>query len=80
MGEGRAARSAFVTGYNPRVPETPGRQHDEREDEGDISLIRWMLSLTPAERLEVLDRHVADVLELRERSEGSWGSKPSSRS
>ena len=32
------------------------------------------------ERLEVLDRHVADVLELRARNEAQWASKPSSTS
>jgi hypothetical protein len=31
----------------------------------DLTLIRWMLSLTPAERLEVLQRHVQAVLEIR---------------
>jgi hypothetical protein len=38
-----------------RVRESPG-------DDGERSLIRWMLSLTPAQRLEVLQRHV-DALE-----------------
>jgi hypothetical protein len=37
------------------VREAPG-------DDGERSLIRWMLSLTPAQRLEVLQRHV-DALE-----------------
>lgn len=31
----------------------------------DLTLIRWMLSLTPAQRLEVLQRHVRAVLRLR---------------
>ena len=31
----------------------------------DLTLIRWMLSLTPAERLDVLQRHVQAVLEIR---------------
>jgi hypothetical protein len=31
----------------------------------DLTLIRWMLSLTPLERLEVLQRHVQTVLEIR---------------
>ena len=44
----------------------------------DTSLIRWMLSLTPAERLDVLDRHVADVQRLREVNRGAWDSKHSS--
>ena len=37
------------------VREAPG-------DDGERSLIRWMLLLTPAQRLEVLQRHV-DALE-----------------
>lgn len=34
----------------------------------DVTLIRWMLSLSPAQRLEVLQRHVNSILELRERN------------
>jgi hypothetical protein len=35
------------------------------EDGVDLTLIRWMLSLTPAERLEVLQNTVASILRLR---------------
>jgi hypothetical protein len=39
----------------------------ERDESGvDLTLIRWMLSLTPAERLDVLQDFVNDVLEIRE--------------
>jgi hypothetical protein len=31
-------------------------------------MIRWMLSLTPAERLEVLQAAVQNILEIRERN------------
>ncbi len=31
----------------------------------DLTLIRWMLSLTPAERLDVLQQHLRSVLRLR---------------
>jgi hypothetical protein len=31
----------------------------------DLSLIRWMLSLTPAERLRVLQQHIDSVTRLR---------------
>ena len=31
----------------------------------DVTMVRWMLSLTPLERLEVLQRHVRSILELR---------------
>jgi hypothetical protein len=37
---------------------------DESED--DLTLIRWMLSLTPAERLEVLSTHLNRMLAIRE--------------
>lgn len=36
------------------------------EDGVDLTLIRWMLSLTPAERLEFLEDHINSVLEIRE--------------
>ena len=32
----------------------------------DLSLIRWMLSLTLDERLDLLDRSASDLLELRD--------------
>lgn len=35
------------------------------EDGVDLTLIRWMLSLTPAERLDVLQQHVRSVMRLR---------------
>lgn len=35
------------------------------EDGVDLTLIRWMLSLTPAERLEVLEASVRSLLRLR---------------
>ena len=37
----------------------------------DLTLIRWMLSLTPAERLVVLQRFVNSVEEIRARNDGS---------
>jgi hypothetical protein len=37
----------------------------------DLTLIRWMLSLTPAERLVVLQRFVNSVEEIRARNAGS---------
>ena len=35
------------------------------DDGVDLTLIRWMLSLTPVERLQVLQRHIASVQRLR---------------
>ena len=46
-------------------------QSDERcySDDGvDLTMIRWMLSLTPAERLEVLQAAVNSILDIRERN------------
>jgi hypothetical protein len=40
------------------------------EDGVDLTLIRWMLSLTPAERLDVLQGFVDSVLEIR-----AWNSE-----
>lgn len=31
----------------------------------DVTLIHWMLSLTPTQRLDVLEHHLRDVLALR---------------
>lgn len=36
------------------------------EDGVDLTVIRWMLSLTPAERLEVLQQHIQAITELRD--------------
>lgn len=38
------------------------------EDGVDVTLIRWMLSLTPRERLEFLEDRINDVLRIRERN------------
>jgi hypothetical protein len=45
-----------------RDPET---EPEYSEDGVDLSLIRWMLSLTPEERLQVLQRHVDAIQEMR---------------
>jgi hypothetical protein len=38
---------------------------DYSQDGVDLTLIRWMLSLTPAERLEFLEEQIADILTIR---------------
>ena len=41
----------------------------EYSDDGvDLTLIRWMLSLTPRERLQFLEDRINDVLKIRERN------------
>jgi hypothetical protein len=43
-----------------------GEFTDYAEDGTDLTLIRWMLSLTPAERLKALQDHVNATLRIRE--------------
>jgi hypothetical protein len=43
---------------------------DYSPDGVDLTLIRWMLSLTPAERLEFLEQHVNDIVSIRELNAG----------
>jgi hypothetical protein len=43
---------------------------DYSEDGVDLSLIRWMLSLTPRERLEFLEDRINDILVIRELNAG----------
>ena len=40
------------------------------EDGVDLSLIRWMLSLTPTERLEFLEDRVNDILAIQKLNAG----------
>ena len=39
---------------------------DYSPDGVDLTLIRWMLSLTPAERLEFLEERVNEIIAIRE--------------
>ena len=43
---------------------------DYSEDGVDLTLIRWMLSLTPPERLRFAERFVNRVLSIRELNAG----------
>ena len=36
------------------------------EDGVDLTLIRWMLSLSPLERLQVLQQHIRSIMRLRD--------------
>jgi len=51
----------------------PARQPlpEYSEDGVDLTLIRWMLSLTPAERLEFLEDQINSILEIRELNGGT---------
>jgi len=54
---------AEITRYGYGQP-APAPEYSE--DGVDLSLIRWMLSLTPAERLEFLEERINDILAVRE--------------
>lgn len=41
------------------------------KDGVDLTLIRWMLSLTPRERIEVLQNNVRSILRLRGEQSGT---------
>lgn len=41
------------------------------EDGVDLTLIRWMLSLTPEERLKAVQQYVRSVANIRELNAGS---------
>jgi hypothetical protein len=46
----------------------PAPLPDYSEDGVDLTLIRWMLSLSPLERLQFLDDRIADILAIRSRN------------
>ena len=43
---------------------------DYSDDGVDLTLIRWMLSLTPAERLQILQKRINRIRHLRELNAG----------
>lgn len=43
----------------------PTAELTHSEDGVDLTLIRWMLSLTPAQRLDVLEDYLSTVLRMR---------------
>lgn len=55
---------------SPPIPDTRP-DADVNEDGVDRSLIRWMLTLTPEERLGVLQGSVDSILEMRRALERS---------
>ena len=48
------------------IPSDPAPAPEYGEDGVDLSLIRWMLSLTPAERLQFLQQRIDDIAAIRE--------------
>lgn len=51
-------------------PDDQTQLTDYSEDGVDLTLIRWMLSLTPAERLQVHQQQLNDILAIRELNAG----------
>jgi hypothetical protein len=51
-------------------PDEQTQLTDYSEDSVDLTLIRWMLSLTPAERLDFLDERIGEILAIRELNAG----------
>jgi hypothetical protein len=51
---------------SPEPEAQPSTDDEPLLDEGDISLIHWMLSLTPTQRLEALEGFVNSVQTLRD--------------
>ena len=47
------------------VDSYPGMGSNYGEDGVDVTLIRWMLSLSPLERLQVLQQHLNSINHLR---------------
>jgi hypothetical protein len=50
--------------------ETSAMEPDYSEDGVDLSLIRWMLSLTPAERLQFVEERSEEIQAIRELNAG----------
>ena len=53
--------------FDPREKPPRADDYGEQDQNGvDVSLIRYMLSLSPLERLRVMERHARDTLALME--------------
>jgi hypothetical protein len=51
-------------GDSQDIPPAPLPEYSA--DGVDLTLIRWMLSLTPAERLEFLEQRINEILAIRD--------------
>ncbi len=50
---------------NPEADSLPESDRLYSEDGVDLSLIRWMLSMTPTERLQTLQQNIRSIMRLR---------------
>jgi hypothetical protein len=55
----------------PATPDELAGLTDYSPDGVDLTLIRWMLSLTPAERLAFLEQRVKEIVAIRARNAGT---------
>jgi len=61
-----APRSVGGRGVQPIVTDlSPESDRLYSEDGVDLSLIRWMLSMTPTERLQTLQQNIRSIMRLR---------------
>jgi hypothetical protein len=49
----------------PAITANHGARPTHSEDGVDLTVIRWMLSLTPAKRLQVLQQTIRSIVQLR---------------
>jgi len=56
-------KNGIMRTQKKKPPAQNSRSHSE--DGVDLTLIRWMLSLTPAQRLQVLQQNVSSLTRLR---------------
>jgi hypothetical protein len=76
MGRDHTSGHVFMEKIDPQsdCKEKPPEPQDEQtysEDGVDLTLIRWMLSLTPTERLQTLQQTVQSLMRLRDGSSAS---------
>jgi len=52
---------------NAPKPMPPSEHEPSHSEEGvDLTLIRWMLSMTPAERLQILQESIRSLMRLKD--------------
>ncbi len=61
----RPVHPRSYAGHMPPPEAVPAPLPDYSEDGVDLSLIRWMLFLTPAKRLRFLEERITDILAIR---------------
>ena len=61
-----SSHEAWLISYDVRMSDREQeREAETTADDDDVTLIRWMLSLTPGERLQVLQSNIRSLEKLR---------------